>query len=562
MLHFECPHDRDSFASLVHVLQSVGAFAAVGSLRAQGVRSARQLEQASKTDLRKWVGDDVVDALFCPRFARGNRNRPDVPVVHPYARGSQALVSGAASSAASLAQADAEFAQDKFAASSRGPRESRWRVWCSMAGQRGLPTTELVDKVGALFKAARYRSAAQYYSVAKGYHKQAGYAVSQALRSINRGIGPSSAKLDIPLERMGRAFSCEMEAAFVALRVPQDQRLWFPGDAVIVASWFLLRGVEMANLRCEHVSFTRAGEVKLYLPISKTDPTARGCHRSHMCICSRQHSPTCPVQSDTHLLFTPAQQCSCDSGRHPLCAYHAALRVSISLRRQGAWSPTTVFLGRGTDEMPSKQQVVFLARAAAWVLCKADMHEWPPLRSCVVGPSTRFVWQARRCSLGPAWMFLLGRWGSAAVFRYIQEAALAEPGRAADAVQSRTSLQGPVQGGTGGGRPGPLALGQIRAVAAECLRGQGVLVHNVRSKFAHKLCVGEGAAPSEQWVSSCGRWRYGQASCLRNPTLRPGFKLCPLCFPEEQSLAAAQAPSPAVPAVQEPEGSSSSSSED
>ena len=44
-----------------------------------------------------------------------------------------------------------EFQEDKFAKTSRGPRESRWKLWCSLA-ERSLPplpiTVELIDKVG------------------------------------------------------------------------------------------------------------------------------------------------------------------------------------------------------------------------------------------------------------------------------------------------------------------------------------------------------------------------------------------------------------------------------
>ena len=89
-------------------------------------------------------------------------------MVHPYQRGSRDAAAAVRTESA-LAKADEEFQEDKFAKTSRGPRESRWKLWCSLA-ERSLPplpiTVELIDKVGALFKQARYRSAAQYYSVA------------------------------------------------------------------------------------------------------------------------------------------------------------------------------------------------------------------------------------------------------------------------------------------------------------------------------------------------------------------------------------------------------------
>ncbi|CAE7810853.1 unnamed protein product, partial [Symbiodinium necroappetens] len=134
----------------------------------------------------------------------------------------------------SLSQADVEFQADRYANSSRGPRESRWKLWCAFAERCEVPplpvTTDLIDKIGALFKQGRYRSAAQYYSVAKSEHRSQGYdwspaldhAVAQAVRSITRRTGPSAAKLDFPLERIES-----------------------PSDVGIVAAWFLLRGLEI-----------------------------------------------------------------------------------------------------------------------------------------------------------------------------------------------------------------------------------------------------------------------------------------------------------------------------
>ena len=75
-----------------------------------------------------------------------------------------------------------------------------------MAEHRGLePLPVTVDLVGSLFKAAKYRSSAQYFAVAKCKHIEAGFqwtqqldlARSQAIRSIQRGMGPSSPKLDL-----------------------------------------------------------------------------------------------------------------------------------------------------------------------------------------------------------------------------------------------------------------------------------------------------------------------------------------------------------------------------
>ena len=47
----------------------------------------------------------------------------------------------------------------------------------------------------------------------------------QAMRSVTRGLDTATLKLDLPFQE--------------------------PGTAVIAASWFLLRGIELANVRCQ-----------------------------------------------------------------------------------------------------------------------------------------------------------------------------------------------------------------------------------------------------------------------------------------------------------------------
>ena len=214
-----------------------------------------------------------------------------MPVVHPYQRGSRDAAAAVRTESA-LAKADEEFQEDKFAKTSRGPRESRWKLWCSLA-ERSLPplpiTVELIDKVGALFKQARYRSAAQYYSVAISLNTDLRGTTGPQLSTMRSrkqsgrspgGVGPSSAKLDFPLEACARSFEQDVEKAYVKLQLPESARIEAPADTGIVAAWCL---------------------VKLELPISKNDPTATGCHRTHACICLRRHDPGCSRTGDEAL---------------------------------------------------------------------------------------------------------------------------------------------------------------------------------------------------------------------------------------------------------------------
>ena len=358
-------------------------------------------------------------------------------------------------------------------------------------------------------------------------------------------------------EVCSRSFDSDVVRAYSTLQVPEHARIEAPADTGIVASWFLLRGLEISSVVCEDIAFARDGLVKLHLPVSKVDPTARGCHRSHACICERRHDPGCYRSGDEALLFTPMQRCDCSLGRHPLCPYHAALRCAVRLRQSGRWHAKAPLCGDGQGP-PTKLQIIWLARVFAWVLCEGDLRDWPrqvlqrwAQHAFRVAGAQLFA----RAELDLHVIMLIGRWGSSAICRYVQEAALANPTRLA--VANRTAV---IPAGAQPSRPAqlsilPAALDQVRAVVADCFRGQGVIVHNVRSKLAHKPCATECSTPSGDWLSACGRWKYGKASCQRNPTLLPGFRHCPLCFTEESSVAEVLESKDLAP-----EGSDSSSS--
>ena len=76
MLHIPCDADRSSFASLVAILQSTGNASFVRVLSAQGIKSARDLENASRSRVRELSGDVAMEwtaffslSQFALRFA-------------------------------------------------------------------------------------------------------------------------------------------------------------------------------------------------------------------------------------------------------------------------------------------------------------------------------------------------------------------------------------------------------------------------------------------------------------------------------------------------------------
>ena len=136
----------------------------------------------------------------------------------------------------------------------------------------------------------------------------------------------------------------------VRLVLPEDVRLPFPGPTAIGASWFLLRGIEVSNVRCQDVKFSRdPRHVTLQLPVSKTDPEAKGCARTHCCICYKS--------------------------REPLCVYHALLDIVMALQKGQAFRPEA-YLFRTEGRMPTARQVTALAKCCAITLGQESLDDW------------------------------------------------------------------------------------------------------------------------------------------------------------------------------------------
>ena len=557
--------DSHTFASLVQVAVSVGAADKLEDLRRAGIKSAAQLSAASRSELRAILGDVVLDRLLQPAgagAARGPGARSDLPVVHPYARGSMQRIS-LEGQAGSFESVDDAFLEDRYARTSRAPIESRWKTWQRLCAARSLDplplTQEKIFKVGALLKEGKYRSSAQYFSVAKQRHREAEYAwtdaldlaVQQAVRSISRGLGPARPKRDLFVDRAPSNLDDQLRAAYARLQVPAEHQFAEPCAVMAMALWFLLRGIEVANVRCTDVHLNRGDRlVRLCLPVSKTDPGAKGCERSHVCICKPVHDSGCRSTCPPEVMFTQLQTCSCTGGRQPLCPFHGALRLAIGIRRSRQWSSDT-FLFSGSQTAPSKRQVARLAQVAGYCLHNDASEEWmfSQLEDWAEHAFRVAGAQLLARSMVPLpTIQMLGRWGSMAVMRYVQEAVMNQPTVTAAAVASHLSGAPPV-------RATDTLRDQVRRFVAECIEGHGVYVHNVRSRLAHKPCAGEAAVPSDEWLSVCGKWRYGTSSCLRNSTVLPGFKLCSSCFPDEAVLSAVSCqdtgPEPSGPVLAE-----------
>ena len=180
-----------------------------------------------------------------------------------------------------------EMERDIYTAASKRSSTARLAWWRIRADARSIQpypiTKNKLTLMAALLKKGRYRSAQQYLYTVKKEHSRLGHSwdselderMADARRSCARGLGGSQQADPLLLEA---AWTCGYEGVHVADAVA----------AVTVGSWFMLREIEVANIRIGDVAFEAGpgcGSVVLEIPVSKADWRARGCKRRLSCTC-------------------------------------------------------------------------------------------------------------------------------------------------------------------------------------------------------------------------------------------------------------------------------------
>ena len=137
----------------------------------------------------------------------------------------------------------------------------------------------------------RYRSAPQVFSMAQ-----------QTLRSIERGLGPPTLK---------DAFTVE-DLASVTCHPHSGDDTYDCTLATIVCCWWMLRGIEVAAAKREHVWFetTPFGRMAFFtLPCHKTDTVGMCVTRSHPCMCADGLAHLCPYHTlEQYIIRTTTQR--------------------------------------------------------------------------------------------------------------------------------------------------------------------------------------------------------------------------------------------------------------
>ena len=156
-------------------------------------------------------------------------------------------------------------------------------------------------------KHAGYRSPKNYFYKAAQIHRETleedlpphlHSLMQKILRSIKRGQGPTPFKDSFELE----LFNIQLT------RTPGIARPghWFTDtfaarDITLIACWWMLRGIEAAAAKLQHVWFHETNVTKFAyftLPVQKNDTAGQCVSRGHPCLCrTGEPNPLCPYHA-------------------------------------------------------------------------------------------------------------------------------------------------------------------------------------------------------------------------------------------------------------------------
>jgi len=427
-----------------------------------------------------------------------------------------------------------EFQLDIFAPSNRASVASRLRTCERLLAFWALPllppTTRSISALGAALKAGRYRSAAVYLSIYKGWATRNDFewsstlqqAVNDAVRSCERGMGGPVKARALPFSRLRE--------------LPGGTEPWVPGgplrsrNAIIIGAWFLTREVELSTALAAsaELTFPERGVplIRWHLPASKTDVRATGTAREHGCACGPAPSPACPA--------------------HAAWDQVHFLQVRFPHRWEGGRPAADLPLFPNSDGKACTKEAMTETIIHAATLLGIELAA-PDGTERVSGHSLRATGAQGLAAAGiDTWAIeLLGRWGSDAVRGYIRDARLASAASMAKQVANAVPLEDLVRRlvAEAGTQPVTTAINVAEPLrhAVELARLEArpgaegpIYVANTATGVIHRSIIGPGEAAAGGWSAACG-WRYGLSvlADLTPPARLPAdYRLyCTRCLP-------------------------------
>lgn len=534
-----------------------------------GIRSLSDFAVRAEELLQSGVAQWNIEAVL----AAGAVSQPTIPaparadLPAPFHGKRASLVSALEAAKPNQRQRSmASLDRDILARSTNPSQEARVRTYMAICAAWEIPPFPIshnsIRCFGASLKAGGYRSAAVYYQAICSHQNRAlhcqvepilRWTIRDCIRSILRGLGVQKLKDSFNGLRLADVAVSHDDSPF------DFDNLAHIRDMCVLGLWYMLRESEMASAKLSHLTLD-ATEVRLLIPIHKTDCYGGLCERVLACSCRlRQHSLCVWHAAERHLIRCDARRGTVESNRFPLFPTRAGL---VASKQQFISAFRQVIAATGTPLERHDPNGKSIARFHGHVLR-------------VSGAQLLFT-----AGVHLQLIQLLGRWTSLTILRYTQEAGLnLVPGipdvvlNQAPDVQSfnianAVPLAPSGQGGAGSSAPAPpvmqsraasAATGprpeppgvpppvvdpqELQAIQAELrqLRQlitvrevRQVYVVRTRSKIVHLGSQHELSNIPAQWRTRCG-WPYGQANFFRISEIHTPLRRCKKCFDLEDS---------------------------
>ena len=295
---------------------------------------------------------------------------------------------------------------------------------------------------------------------------------------------------------------------------------------VILGSWFLLREIEVAAAEAWHLTVDNDKQICTWmLSATKTDPRAIGTSRSHGCCCQQGRTIICPYH-------TARDHLQCIQSLHG--QEYTAGQQAFPLFPRGIFSEapqdkSTAFL--------TKPEVISYIEHVAQLIGEAIEYITPQgKRKRRFGGHVMRVMGAQllaRADVELNVIKLVGRWGSSAIERYVQEAPLHLQQHLSSKVvigQDVTQQQAKTAKTHHSEHMSSLAL-QLKElhkrIEAQENKTMPFIV-NVKEDKMHMCRTDESELPPLYWRTKCG-WSYGLTE-FRRTTAVPTKNKCIKCF--------------------------------
>eukprot|EP00435_Cladocopium_sp_Y103_P049910 s2136_g15.t1 len=272
-------------------------------LISHGVRSVEDIESLSETIVASGVAQWKMELLTVAKHRKepSSRGRWDLPVVRQTKRASfQAALDAALPN--NRRRCVEALERDVLANTTKPSMDSKVKTYQAIcvAWRVAWPISlHSVQCFGASLKEGAYKSSQGFFQAIFIYQRRylqqdvdpvVRSAARDYTRSIARGLGPSVLKdcfdvsrlADIPIEYQISPFDMQAVA--------------HGRDVLLLASWFMLRELELANCKWSHI-YIEKSNINVMLPVQKNDTAGSLTMRSLRCACRIRIHPLCPVHA-------------------------------------------------------------------------------------------------------------------------------------------------------------------------------------------------------------------------------------------------------------------------